>query len=97
MSEIETKQGTEACPVCSAVGGRPIYAEARDPITLDTFRIMECAGCGVAYTAPRPLSLDRYYPLRYRGYGPLVTRILGAFYDMRVARWTRSNPKVARC
>jgi SAM-dependent methyltransferase len=60
---------------------------------LDPFRIVECSACGIAYTAPRPASLDRYYPRRYRAYGSLVTRILSTFYDLRVSRWARFKPE----
>lgn len=37
--------------------------------------------------------MDRYYPRRYRAYGPLVTLVLGAFYRMRVSRWAAWKPK----
>jgi SAM-dependent methyltransferase len=37
--------------------------------------------------------MDRYYPQRYRGYGPLVTRVLGTLYDIRVSRWARQKPE----
>lgn len=80
------------CPVCASLQGRAVYAEARDPITLDNFRVSECASCHVVFTEPRPASLDRYYPIRYRGYGPLVTRILAAFYSARVNRWAKRYP-----
>jgi SAM-dependent methyltransferase len=73
--------------VCGARSGEVVYSEACDPLTGDSFQVIACSGCGVAYTSPRPTSADRYYPQRYRAYGPLLTRILGAFYRMRVARW----------
>ena len=80
------------CPVCGAGVGRVIYSEARDPITLDIFRVSECDTCHLAYTEPRPTSLDRYYPQRYRDYGPLVTYILKTLYAARVARWANGKP-----
>lgn len=89
---MQALSGAETCPVCRASDGRPIYPEARDPITLDSFRVVECSACGVAYTAPRPSSLDKYYPTRYRGYGRLVTRVLSTLYDIRVSRWARLKP-----
>src|SRR5260370_12652073 len=92
MPLTETVAGAETCAVCGASGGRPIYPEARDPIPLDSFRVVECSSCGAAYTAPRPFSLDRYYPTRYRGYGRLVTRVLSTLYGIRVARWARLKP-----
>jgi SAM-dependent methyltransferase len=36
--------------------------------------------------------LDRYYPQRYREYGPFVTSVLGAFYNTRVSRWAQMKP-----
>ena len=83
----------DTCPVCGGRTNRVIYPAAHDPITLDSFRVVECCGCGLAYTTPRPLVLDRYYPSRYRAYGSLVTRVLGTLYEMRVSRWTRSKPE----
>jgi SAM-dependent methyltransferase len=66
-----------------------IYREARDPITQDSFQIVECSNCFTSYTSPRPTSLERYYPQRYREFGRLVTRILRVFYNARVFRWAR--------
>jgi SAM-dependent methyltransferase len=83
----------DTCPVCGVRTSRVIYAEAHDPITLDSFKVVACCGCGLAYTTPRPLKLDRYYPSRYRAYGPLVTCVLGTLYEMRVSRWIRSKPE----
>ena len=92
MPLTETVAGVEACPVCGASGGLPIYPEARDPITLDSFRVVECSSCGAAFTAPRLYSLDKYYPKRYRGYGWFVTHVLSTLYGIRVARWARPKP-----
>ena len=89
MPPNESMKGDEACPVCGGRPGRTIYPEARDPITLDTFQIVACFNCATSYTAPRPRSLDRYYPQLYREYGPLVTAVLRAFYTTRVSRWAR--------
>jgi SAM-dependent methyltransferase len=88
-SVIETIAGAGSCPVCHSLDFRPIYHDAGDPITLDSFRVAECYSCGAAFTTPRPASLDRYYPSHYRAYGALVTRILSFLYDLRVSRWTR--------
>jgi 2-polyprenyl-3-methyl-5-hydroxy-6-metoxy-1,4-benzoquinol methylase len=92
MPLMETVAGADTCPVCGALGDRPIYSETRDPITLDYFQVVACSACGVAYTNPRPCSLDKYYPQGYRHYGLIVTRILGALYGMRVSRWARLAP-----
>jgi SAM-dependent methyltransferase len=92
---IETSLGADTCPVCGALDFKSIYMDARDPITLDSFRIVKCSSCGAAYTIPRPVSLDRYYPRQYRAYGPFVTRILSTFYGLRVSRWARIKPEGA--
>jgi SAM-dependent methyltransferase len=84
---------TNPCPICSAREGLPVYAYARDPITLDSFAVLQCSKCGVTYTAPRPGSMDRYYPGHYRSYGPFIKYILGRLYDLRVSRWTRLKPR----
>lgn len=95
MSLSGTTAGAETCPVCGAYKSSTIYADARDPITLDHFRVMQCSMCGIAFTAPRPASLDRYYPARYRAYGPVVTGVLQTLYGMRVSRWARLKLKGA--
>lgn len=89
MPLTEAVKCDEACPVCGSQPGRTIYPEARDPITLDTFQIVACSNCTTSYTAPRPSSLNRYYPQLYREYGPFVTTVLRAFYNTRVSRWAR--------
>jgi len=83
----------DSCPVCGGRESRPVCLEAWDPITRDAFRVLECAACGIAFTAPRPASLDPYYPQRYRAYGPLVTRLLQMFYGFRISRWARLKPQ----
>jgi SAM-dependent methyltransferase len=48
---------------CEACGGslRVRFATVRDPQTRETFSIVECAGCGLGHTSPRPANLARYY------------------------------------
>jgi 2-polyprenyl-3-methyl-5-hydroxy-6-metoxy-1,4-benzoquinol methylase len=75
--------------VCGRSDWRLHYDNARDPITRDEFRVVECRACGLAYTTPRPVAMDRYYPALYRAYGPLVSGVLRALYGLRVSRWTR--------
>ena len=94
-SVVETLPGAETCPVCGALHFISIYNDARDPITLDSFHVVKCISCGAVYTSPQPSSLDRYYPRQYRAYGPLVTRILSAFYSLRVSHWARIKPEGA--
>jgi SAM-dependent methyltransferase len=90
---IETLPDADTCPICGAFDFTSIYNDARDPVTLDSFRVVECSRCRAAYTIPRPVFLDRYYPPHYRAYGPFVTRILGALYGLRVSRWANIKPE----
>ena len=83
---------SKKCPVCQITESRVTLPEVRDAITLHRFRILECCGCGLAYTETHFGDIDRYYPTRYRAYGPVVTRLLGFLYDIRVSRWSRSGP-----
>jgi SAM-dependent methyltransferase len=94
-SAIETLHGADTCPVCGSLVFASIYNDAREPITLDSFRVVKCSSCGAAYTISRPASLDRYYPRHYRAYGAFATRILGTFYGFRVSRWAGSKPEGA--
>lgn len=66
-----------------------VYPKVKDPLTTERFRIRRCTRCGLAYTETRFSNGDQFYPKNYRAYGPLVTRILGLLYDLRVSRWSR--------
>jgi SAM-dependent methyltransferase len=92
MTLIEKAAETDSCPVCSNHDRRTIYKKARDPITGDCFQVVECSECGMVRTTPVPDCLDRYYPPRYRGYGPIVARVLSTLYKLRVSRWARRKP-----
>jgi SAM-dependent methyltransferase len=80
------------CPVCDSDAHRVIFADVQDPLTHDSFRILECSKCAVAYTAPRPANMERYYPIRYRAFGPVVRGVLGTLYKHRVSRWAGALP-----
>lgn len=79
----------DACPVCGSTEIRDAIEGASDHITGEAFRILGCDGCGVCFTFPVPRDMEPYYPLQYRGYGPLVVRILRTFYRFRVGKWAR--------
>ncbi|HEX3371556.1 MAG TPA: methyltransferase domain-containing protein, partial [Candidatus Acidoferrales bacterium] len=81
------------CPVCGSLDCTSIHQHARDPITFDSFRVVECSACQAAYTSPRPVTADRYYPREYRAFGPIVLRVLSTLYGLRVSRWARLKPK----
>ena len=51
------------CPVCAAEEREPLM-HSRDRIvaTDELFAVARCEHCGLAYTDPRPIDLDRYYP-----------------------------------
>jgi SAM-dependent methyltransferase len=36
--------------------------------------------------------MDRYYPQKYRNYGPIVCFVLGTLYNVRVSHWARLKP-----
>ncbi len=90
---VVTPSGIDSCPACASERHATIYPQALDPITLDAFSVVQCGACGLAYTAPRPRSLDRYYPQEYRDYGPLVKGVLNRLYELRVKRWTGWKPE----
>jgi 2-polyprenyl-3-methyl-5-hydroxy-6-metoxy-1,4-benzoquinol methylase len=87
-----TEKAGETCPLCGEHQFRAIYTEARDPLTRGSFPVVECAACRMVHTAGVPDCLDRFYPARYRAYGPVVTRFLDALYNLRVSRWARLHP-----
>ena len=79
--------------MCGAMPERVLYPLVRDPITAAVFQVVACASCGLAYTSPRPLDPEPFYPRSYRAFGPVVTRALTMFYRMRVRRWSRSQSR----
>ncbi len=78
-----------SCPVCGASKIRIAIPDTRDHILGDKFDILACDSCHIHYTHPMPTHMDRYYPVQYRGYGPLVLSILRLFYSQRIKRWIR--------
>lgn len=93
MSLKGTGPGAESCPVCESVSFKLVYPRACDANSGDCFRVVQCTACNLAYTAPRPSSLDRYYPPRYRAYGRVVIAVLRWLYSLRVSRWMRLKPQ----
>jgi SAM-dependent methyltransferase len=81
---------TIACAACGAHG--PVHdGTAVDYITGEAFGVYRCPSCDVAFTSPRPTSMDAYYPAGYRRYAWPVVELLRRLYAVRVRRWTRGR------
>ena len=65
----------------------------RDYVTGEHFQILQCARCGFGLTDPVPLSMDRYYPPRYRRFNALAAFVLRRLYLRRVDGWHARLPK----
>ncbi len=59
----------------------------RDYVTREHFQILQCARCGFGLTDPVPLSMDPYYPTRYRRFNALAAFVLRRLYLRRVDGW----------
>ncbi len=59
----------------------------RDYVTGEKFQILQCRRCGFGLTDPVPLSMDRYYPPRYRRFNALAAFVLRRLYLRRVDGW----------
>jgi len=81
---------TAACATCGSAGAVREH-DAADYITGETFGVYRCPACDVAFTAPRPASMDAYYPSRYRRYARPVAALLRALYALRVRRWAANR------
>ena len=79
--------------MCGAAGSPRVRGGVRDYITGERFRLAQCRRCGYALTDPVPLSLDRYYPPRYRRFNALAFFVLRRLYLRRVDRWAARLPK----
>ena len=65
----------------------------RDYVTGERFQLLHCRRCGFAMTDPVPLSLDRYYPPRYRRFNPFAVFVLRRLYLRRVDGWLARLPR----
>lgn len=84
------------CGVCGVPLSGPLYTEAHDYLTGQSFQVFACAQCHVAWTSPVPRDLEPYYPRSYRRYNNVIITILKFLYRRRVARWCRSFSKPGR-
>ncbi len=68
----------------------------RDYVTGEHFQIVECRTCGFGLTDPVPLSMDPYYPPRYRRFNALAAFVLRRLYVRRVDGWHARLGKAGR-
>ena len=85
-----------ACQLCGATDAHVCMSNAVDDVTGRVFEILECAGCGLAWTTPKPASMDEYYPAVYRHYSGLTLWTLRRLYSWRVRCWARHFPTGGR-
>ena len=61
-------------------------------MTGERFQILQCRRCGFAMTDPVPLSMEPYYPARYRRFNALAAFVLRRLYLRRVDGWHARLP-----
>jgi SAM-dependent methyltransferase len=64
----------------------------RDYVTGEGFQLLQCRRCAFAMTDPVPISLDRYYPPRYRRFNAVAASVLRLLYLRRVDGWLARLP-----
>jgi SAM-dependent methyltransferase len=80
---------TDRCCLCQSSKSGAFLECATDYVTGETFQVRRCAYCGLAFTYPQPVSMDRFYPSRYRRYSWFVQAILEFLYRRRVRSWVQ--------
>jgi SAM-dependent methyltransferase len=80
------------CVVCGAVERPRVRPDVRDYVTGEQFQLVQCRSCGFAMTDPVPISLDRYYPPRYRRFNAVAAFVLRRLYLRRVDGWLSGLP-----
>jgi SAM-dependent methyltransferase len=80
----------QTCNVCN---GTLIsrFSKVRDPITNESFAILECTICGLGHTNPHPADLGRYYGKHYYGGRHGVTSKFCARRRLRFLERTAHN------
>lgn len=84
------------CELCGSAAHEHSVDLASDYITGARFSVRRCSCCGFGSTRPLPLSMDRYYPSRYRKYSGAALRALRTLYWLRVRRWARYQRRRGR-
>jgi SAM-dependent methyltransferase len=69
-----------------------IRSGVRDYVTGEQFQLLQCRRCGFAMTDPVPISMDRYYPPRYRRFNAAAAFVLRRLYLRRVDGWLSGLP-----
>jgi len=81
------------CQVCHQTGQATstevAIDRATDYITGQSFQVVQCQSCKLAWTYPCPSDLNPYYPGTYRRYTAPIIAILKALYRKRVRRWSK--------
>ena len=80
------------CVVCEAEERPRVRTDVRDYVTGERFQLLQCRRCGFAMTDPVPISMDRYYPPRYRRFNAVAAFVLRRLYLRRVDGWLARLP-----
>jgi len=81
------------CVVCGEAAPPRVRVDVRDYLTGERFQLLQCRRCDFAMTDPVPISLDRYYPPRYRRFNAVAAFVLRRLYLRRVDGWLARIPK----
>ena len=81
------------CVVCGEAAPPRVRVDVRDYLTGERFQLLQCRRCDFAMTDPVPMSLDRYYPPRYRRFNAVAAFVLRRLYLRRVDGWLARIPK----
>lgn len=77
-----------SCPICQSSSVTLLNSPVKDYVTSSEFQVWQCGNCQIAFTAPQPDDMSRYYPDRYRKYNKAVVWLLGFLYELRAKRWS---------
>lgn len=78
-----------ACAICGSRASVVELDEVADCVTGRRFSIRRCSACTVARTEPQPVTIDEFYPPRYRRYGRATLAALTLLYRWRARGWSR--------
>ena len=84
-----------ACRVCGEPAAM-LLPDCPDYVTGDRFAVRRCERCRLAFTAPQPAVMDKYYASSYRQYGPATLAALHWLYRRRARQWHRSFDRPGR-